>query len=425
VPGGGTGVASLTGYVKGAGTANFTASESIPVADVNGAVRTVNGTPPNASGDVVISSSSGTTTTGTLAALPAQPKPLGAIYVVKGDPSATNNGRTYISDGAAWLEVINDARYVLKSGSTMSGNLTVPAGAKVLIADPPVGPTEAANKAYVDSNGGSVPDATETVKGKIALTGDLTGSADDPIINANKVTFEKFQKVSQTCLLGNALVVPGEIHEIVLGTVSLNGYTLNSPFSFYNGNDPSNTVDRPDQSQVLYMGTNSILWYWSNNTYYPVSPVRLLRMFLGQTQLINATNNLLFDYAEQMTVLSKQGLLVSRNQDLFELELDQNRLDYTYVKMTVSIPNLLTSNVVVHIGTYDVSNSNYTPGPGLTLSTDVNVSCCCSYTEILRITPGTTRQVAIRVRSITGTSSAVQIGTLLSLSKRYVMFEEL
>jgi hypothetical protein len=97
VSNGGTGTNSLAGYVIGNGTSALSTVSSIPVADVTGAIRKVNGTLPNASGEVTISF--GSVSTGTLVNLPANVGTNGDIYVVSGDGTAINDGRTFISDG--------------------------------------------------------------------------------------------------------------------------------------------------------------------------------------------------------------------------------------------------------------------------------------------------------------------------------------
>lgn len=186
VPNGGTGVNALSGYVFGSGSTPLSALSSIPVSDVSGAIRRVNGVLPNASGDVTIGF--GTVTTNTLANRPVNPGSNGNIFVVSGDATASYNGLTYISDGTSWNEVTanlasTDSRYVQLAGSTMNGNLTVPAGRKVFISDLPTGSTDAANKSYVDSKIASeVTDATSTNSGKIKLAGDLAGTASTPTV---------------------------------------------------------------------------------------------------------------------------------------------------------------------------------------------------------------------------------------------------
>jgi hypothetical protein len=120
--------------------------------------------------------------------LPANVGTNGDIYVVSGDGTAINDGRTFISDGSNWNEVTanlpaTDARYVQLAGSTMTGNLTVPTGKKIFITDAPSSSTDAANKAYVDSKiATEVVDATSSTAGKIKLTGDLGGTASSPTV---------------------------------------------------------------------------------------------------------------------------------------------------------------------------------------------------------------------------------------------------
>jgi hypothetical protein len=182
VPNGGTGAASLTGYVIGNGTNAMTSTNTIPVADVAGAVRKVNGNLPNAAGEVVLSF--GTTYTGTISnrnTVIGSPVN-GDIYVVSGDLTPSNNGLTYIYDGTNWNEItVNqaslDARYLALAGGTMQGNITVPAGKKIIVTDAPTNTTDVVNKAYVDSTVLSgAPDANATTKGKVQLAGDLAGS---------------------------------------------------------------------------------------------------------------------------------------------------------------------------------------------------------------------------------------------------------
>ncbi len=107
-------------------------------------------------------------------------------------------------------------------------------------------PTQNAVKKYVDSvatanvapGSPTVPDASATDKGKIKLAGDLTGTADEPLIADGKitstkladtsVTYAKIQNVGAAKLLGNPSGVPGAVSEITLGPgLSFSGNTLN------------------------------------------------------------------------------------------------------------------------------------------------------------------------------------------------------
>ena len=197
VENGGTGsnMTTTAGYVKQATTgANLSTVSTIPVADVTGAVRSVNGVVPSTNGNVAVIIGrvfTGATVDPNLATSiisASPPKQSSDIYIVA-DGSNPNNGRTFIYDGTNWLEVATDlsttdARYVNVAGDTMEGNLTVPTGTKIIITDAPTGSTDAVNKAYVDGlvSSSATPDATASIKGKIKLAGDLGGTADLPTV---------------------------------------------------------------------------------------------------------------------------------------------------------------------------------------------------------------------------------------------------
>jgi hypothetical protein len=199
---GGTGsnMSNTIGYVKqNTLGSSFTTVTSIPVADVAGAVRKVNGVSPNTNGEVTINW--GTVYSGTLANIATVvPNPAnGDTYVIAGDTS-TNNGRTFIYDGTNWLEVTPnqaalDARYLRLTGDTMQGDIIIPSSNRISISDLPTNPSDATNKAYVDAQIASgAPDATSTVNGKIRLAGDLAGTgstAAAPVITNNAITTSK------------------------------------------------------------------------------------------------------------------------------------------------------------------------------------------------------------------------------------------
>jgi hypothetical protein len=155
---GGTGSATLTsGYVK-AGASQFTTTSTIPVSDVVGAIKKVNGTSPDANGDLVLTLSltyTGVYNGGNFSA--TVPTPANSnIYIVSSDPTPANNGRTFIYDGAVWREITanqasTDARYLRLDGGTLVGDLTVAATKKITLTDQPAAATDAANKSYVDA----------------------------------------------------------------------------------------------------------------------------------------------------------------------------------------------------------------------------------------------------------------------------------
>ena len=131
---GGTGSAILSsGYVK-AGASQFTTTATIPINDVAGAIKKVNGTSPDANGDLVLTLSltyTGIYNGGNFSA--TVPTPANSnIYIVSSDPTPTNNGRTFIYDGTMWREITanqasTDARYLRLDGGTLVGDLTIAA----------------------------------------------------------------------------------------------------------------------------------------------------------------------------------------------------------------------------------------------------------------------------------------------------------
>lgn len=199
---GGLGTGSLSsGYVKAGNP--FSTVSSIPVADVSGAVRSVNGNTPNATGNVALifgRTYTGIYNGGNFSPVIASPNN-SDVYIVSGDPTITNNGRAFIFDGSNWNEITVDqasldARYVKLSGSSMAGNLSFPTGTKIQIADSPGASTDVANKAYVDSqlSNNATPDATNLVLGKVRLGGDLAGpssTATNPIITNGAISNTK------------------------------------------------------------------------------------------------------------------------------------------------------------------------------------------------------------------------------------------
>jgi hypothetical protein len=194
--GSGANMSSTIGYVKQATAgATFTTVAKIPVADVDGAVRKVNGIVPDANGNVATMLGrvfTGATVDPNLATsiINASPaKTQSDIYIVA-DGSNPNNGRTFIYDGTTWLEVATnlsttDARYVNVAGDTMEGNLTVPTGKTIILTDAPANPTEAANKAYVDATVAAA--VTATTNTLTATNGEListvNGVATTPAVN--------------------------------------------------------------------------------------------------------------------------------------------------------------------------------------------------------------------------------------------------
>ncbi|GHV50329.1 hypothetical protein AGMMS49579_03730 [Spirochaetia bacterium] len=226
---GGTGTTSLNGYLIGNGTNPVTSSTTIPISNVSGGVSSVNGIQPNANGNVTVLLSN--VTTGTLTNLPTQPQPNGNIYIISND--GTNNGRTFLSTGTTWLEITasfttTDNRYVIKSGDTMGGNLTVPNGDVITLTDLPTQPTDAVNKAYIDQQiSSAVPQATTTIVGTIQLAGVLGGTATSPTLNNNSVTNNMLANLPNPSMLKGSSSSSNSATDISLGQgLTMNGSTL-------------------------------------------------------------------------------------------------------------------------------------------------------------------------------------------------------
>ena len=158
VSNGGTGSGTLTsGYVK-AGASQFTTTATIPINDVAGAIKKVNGVAPDANGEIALTLSltyTGVYNGGNFSA--TVPTPANSnIYIVSSDPTPANNGRTFIYDGSVWREITanqasTDARYLRLDGGTVVGNVTIAATKKITLTDQPATGTDAANKTYVDA----------------------------------------------------------------------------------------------------------------------------------------------------------------------------------------------------------------------------------------------------------------------------------
>ena len=226
VANGGTGATSLTGYVKGNGTSAFTSSTSIPVADITGAVVKVNGVQPDGTGNVTVPTVAvitGTLTSFTNSYAGSYTGTSGTTFVVSQD-NASNNGRTFIFDGTnTWHEITTnqaatDSRYLIKSGDSMTGALTVPS---MTITNAPASSTDATTKAYVDNLvANATPSATSSILGKIQLAGDLGGSATLPTIVT--VGGAAANDIASATSLANAATYSNTANSIVRRDVSGN-----------------------------------------------------------------------------------------------------------------------------------------------------------------------------------------------------------
>jgi hypothetical protein len=248
---GGTGSATLTsGYVK-AGASQFTTSATIPVSDVTGAIKKVNGVSPDANGDLVLTLSltyTGVYNGGNFSS--TVPTPANSnIYIVSSDPTPANNGRTFIYDGAVWREITanqasTDARYLRLDGGTLVGDLTVAATKKITLTDQPAAATDAANKSYVDA---AVAGAT---------------IADGSITNA-KIVSMVASKLTGTVAIANggtgASTVAAAKTNLLLNNVD-NTTDLNKPISTLTQTAIDTKENTANKSINTSLGTSDVLF---------------------------------------------------------------------------------------------------------------------------------------------------------------------
>ena len=248
---GGTGSATLnSGYVK-AGPSQFTTSATIPINDVTGAIKKVNGVSPDANGDLVLTLSltyTGVYNGGNFSA--TVPTPANSnIYIVSSDPTPSNNGRTFIYDGAVWREITanqasTDARYLRLDGGTLVGDLTVAATKKITLTDQPAAATDAANKSYVDA---AVAGAT---------------IADGSITNA-KIVSMVASKLTGTVAIANggtgASTVAAAKTNLLLNNVD-NTTDLNKPISTLTQTAIDTKENTANKSINTSLGTSDVLF---------------------------------------------------------------------------------------------------------------------------------------------------------------------
>lgn len=252
---GGTGAATLTGYLFGNGVSPITGSATIPATAITpNLVGSVNGVSPgSAGGNVAVLLSN--VSTGVLAALPAQPQPNGNIYVVSGDPTPANNGRTFISTGSVWAEVTNnlattDARYVQLAGSTMNASavLAFPSTGSITLAQTTFAANNAITQGAVTAQiaaavASGAPNATTSSVGLIqlgSLAFDPSSTATAPVAVKASSTFGAIQlpaspgtpltnSLVEGASPGIALIAPKAVSLAQMANLSANSLLLGSP----------------------------------------------------------------------------------------------------------------------------------------------------------------------------------------------------
>jgi hypothetical protein len=170
--------------------------------------------------------------------------------------SNLNNGKVMVGNGFGLAQeraTTGTGNVVLSDSPIFSGTPSFPLGSTVVT--PAIGnnsnliaTTAFVNSAIINS---SMPDATSTVKGKIQLTGDLSGTAALPVIGINKittskildgnVTFSKIQNISSGKVLGRNTTGTGAVEEIAT-TGSGSVVMSNSPTFTGTPVLPSNTI---------------------------------------------------------------------------------------------------------------------------------------------------------------------------------------
>jgi hypothetical protein len=256
---GGTGYTSFknNGYLKGEGDI-ISVVENIPVSNIVGAVTGVNGVLPNKDGNVTVVL--GNVTTGMLSELPKQPQNNGSIFVVSGDVEPLNNGKSFVSDGSKWNEMFfnlntTDSRYLLKSGDTLEGSLSVPKGITISISDLPKQDTDTSNKRYVDNQikALNLSDATPTTKGILRLSGDLSGTSDSPTVKNSAITNVKLANMTNVSQIKGSLGSSKAVVDIGVGTglkmdnskLMVDSTSLATMFLPLNGGSMNGAISQP------------------------------------------------------------------------------------------------------------------------------------------------------------------------------------
>ncbi len=136
-------------------------------------------------------------------------------------------GRT--SAGSGTIEEIattGSGNVVLSNAPTFTGAITLPAGSTATTQTSGNSSTALATTEFVTNavSIATIADATTTTKGKVKLAGDLTGTADLPIIADNKivtskildsnVTYAKIQNVTSNKILGRTTAGSGTVEEL-------------------------------------------------------------------------------------------------------------------------------------------------------------------------------------------------------------------
>ena len=265
VTNGGTGASTLTGYVKGTGASALSASTRIPITDVTGAAPinspTFTGTPSLPTGTTAITQTS-TDNSNKLAttAFVQQVTSAGVI-----DASTTEKGKLKLAgDLAGTADLPTVPGLALKANTaTVTSSLALKEDASnksnaALGTSTTLFPTQSAVKTYVDAQN---TDASSSIKGKIQLAGDLTGTAASPAIATGAVNSSKISDGTiATVDLANAAITDAKIAAVtgskVTGNISGNAGNVSGTVLVANGGTGANTL--ASNQVLLGNGTNAI-----------------------------------------------------------------------------------------------------------------------------------------------------------------------
>lgn len=209
VANGGTGAATLTGYVKGNGTSAFTAAATVPVGDISGTLPAANGgtglSSPGTAGNLLVSTGTGWTSTPPIASG-------GSFDAVASGTLAS--GSTVIVNVDGTVSVVAGAAQSVTSPTTFSSTTSLNATAtydsvlqKVIVIY-----SDSGNSSFPTAVVGTVSGSTITFGTPVVLStfsATLTGCAYDPI--------------QQRVLFGYFV---GSIDEVLLRVATVSGTTL-------------------------------------------------------------------------------------------------------------------------------------------------------------------------------------------------------
>jgi hypothetical protein len=349
----------------------------------------VNGVRPDENGNVPISI--GRVITGALSNIPDvndESLSEGDIFIVSGDPDPNNDGETFIisTSPLKWNEVITnissmDNRYVRKSGNNDMLGTSYIRMSNTYVEN---NMFDVTTKQYVDDK---TKNATTSATGLIQLSGDLTGTAINPIIANNVITKNKMANLTSTNKLLGSNSISSSVTELMLGdNLYISGNVLNSNSVFTN---------------------NKLIYMLSNNSLDEI------------TQNINSTTNSKISFGTTFNQIRKSDSDISVTKSLYDTPITINPgSSDKIIKLTYTIPNLLTYNTFMKFRTYGLYDLP-TGGPRGSISNG-NSSVSNNTTIVEYITIKTGSYIVITVRSFEQATDSLNLG-----NQGYLIIEEI